>query len=435
MNFFSFRRKFFFLSFALAILTLTFCRNMIYAAELRFHDEVYRHNIRSVRFHRSGSDMSKPVIALNSNDQLHLSFDDLESGVKAYRYTVIHCDALWNPSDLWPTDYISGFADDLIESYQFSFNTLIPFTHYTLLFPNERMRITLSGNYILKVFENNDPAQVVLTRRFMVTDLKVDITETSVRMPATGSERHQKQEVGFIIRSERIPLIDPSRNLHVRVVQNQRWDNALMLQPMMVIGNMLDYRYNDGTTVFEAGNEFHTLDIRSLRTLSEQVSEIERTPNAFRVHLWPDQRRTFNPYLFLHDLNGRFQISAENTRDPALESEYVLVHFTLEMEHAIPGANIYIFGMLSDWQAREEHRMWFNRRTSAFEGKLLLKQGVYDYQFVLLDKDATSGNIGFIEGNHHQTGNEYTIYVYYRPPGARYDHLIGLQVINSRDFH
>lgn len=428
------RKRYVIITFS-AILAIVLCESKTFATELRFHDEVYRYNIRSVRFHRSGSDMSKPVIALNSNDQLYLSFDDLDGGIKNYRYTVIHCDAFWRPSDLWPTDYIRGFTDDLIESHRVSFNTLIHYTHYSLLFPNERMQVALSGNYILKVFENNDPSQVVLTRRFMVTDLKVSVTDVSVRMPVTGSERHQKQEVGFVIRSERIPLIDPSRNLHVRVVQNQRWDNAMMLQPMLVIGNMLDYRYTDGTTVFEAGNEFHRLDIRSLRSLSDQVSAIERTPNSFRASLWPDERRTFNPYVFEHDLNGRYQIAAEDTRDPAIEAEYVLVNFTLMMDHAIPGANIYIFGMLSDWQFREENRMWFNRHASAYEGQLLLKQGVYDYKFVLLDRGATSGNVGFIEGNHHQTGNEYTIYVYYRPPGARYDHLIGLQVINSRDFH
>ena len=36
------------------------------------------------------------------------------------------------------------------------------------------------------------------------------------------------------------------------------------------------------------------------------------------------------------------------------------------------------------------------------------------------------------EGNHWETENNYSILVYYRPPGARHDHIIGFGAVNSR---
>jgi hypothetical protein len=63
---------------------------------------------------------------------------------------------------------------------------------------------------------------------------------------------------------------------------------------------------------------------------------------------------------------------------------------------------------------------------------LLLKQGYYNYQYALLNSSAKE-NINFIEGNHYQTRNDYYIYVYYKPVGARYDQLVGYSKNSSKE--
>jgi hypothetical protein len=38
------------------------------------------------------------------------------------------------------------------------------------------------------------------------------------------------------------------------------------------------------------------------------------------------------------------------------------------------------------------------------------------------------------EGDHWETENAYSIFVYYRPPGARHDHLIGFTTVHSNQY-
>lgn len=399
----------------------------------RPHDDVYHNNIKTVRLFRVGHELSFPVINFNSGEQFQLTFDDLDGDVKTYKYTVVHCDAFWNISDLWPGDYISGFTDDLIEEYRFSLNTVQPYTHYTLLFPNQRFAFTLPGNYLLLVFPATDPDNIAFTRRFSVVDPKVNI-EGRIRMPPTSPERTKKHEVGFTINTQQFRIIDHRRNLKVVVRQNNRWDNEIKPQPYQIRGDLLDYNYPDESITFYAVNEFRSIDLRTVRYPTKGVQQIERDGEGYHFYLWPEQRRTFNAYIHETDLNGRFQILAENTSDPDVGSEYVYVHFALQMENPVPNADVFITGMLSDWQFRDDNRMQYSFRRKAYEATMYLKQGFYNYQYTLLVKGERSGDTGFFEGNHADTGNEYTVYVYYRQPGMRYDALIGVKTFDSRDF-
>lgn len=68
--------------------------------------------------------------------------------------------------------------------------------------------------------------------------------------------------------------------------------------------------------------------------------------------------------------------------------------------------------------------MKYNAARQRYEGQLLLKQGYYSYQY-LMDTGNGRGTTNPVEGNYYQTENEYSILVYYRQAGARYDRLVG----------
>ena len=61
---------------------------------------------------------------------------------------------------------------------------------------------------------------------------------------------------------------------------------------------------------------------------------------------------------------------------------------------------------------------------------MLLKQGAYNYQYVVVT-DGGKADVGRLEGNFHETSNEYLVKVYHRPRGTRYDRLVGAAVIMS----
>lgn len=398
---------------------------------LRNEDHIYQPNIKTVMLNRSILEMTDPVIQLNSEEQLLLSFDDLQADVKPYHYTVVHCNADWTKTELWPNEYIEGFTDGVIEDYHFSFNTRQHFTHYELLFPNEKFRLTLSGNYLLKVYRDQDEQNLAFTRRFMVADPHVTI---NARISKTSiiEEQDYRQDVSFSILTNQYPIAEPYRDLQVVVRQNGRWDNALSnLKPYLVKGDELDYNFTDGSNSFEGGNEFRNFSIKSLRSPSEHIHDIAATDSGYQVNLWPDARRTFKVYLSDKDIDGRFFIRTEDETDSRLEADYARVHFYLPYAAPLAAGSLYVGGQLTSWQFSEDMRMTYNFRAKRYEALLYLKQGYYNYLYLFLPNSSTIAESALIEGNHSDTENSYVIYVYHRAKGTLYDQLINVTSVQK----
>lgn len=411
------------------------------AGYLRYSDYVYKESIATVLFHRVGWELTSPIMIYGSDERLLLSFDDLEGDYRVWQYTVIHCDAAWNPTDLWQNEYISGFPDEYIRDYRFSFNTLQAFTNYSLVIPNENFNFTLSGNYILKVFPEGQPDNPILTRRFFVVEPRVTV-KAIVKAASSINERYTHHEVQFSVFTAAYQISEPLRDLKVIILQNSRWDNAIQdLKPMMIRGDELDYRYTDGTNTFEAGNEFRYLDIKSLRYNSERIRAIENRTDGYHVELLHDKVRATAPYITYGDINGRKLIKTEDANDPITESEYVWVDFFLPFETPVAGGGIYIMGALTDWQFNAPGnspanvtgygRMEYNFARQGYEARLYLKQGYYNYLYAFLPNGQTRAETALIEGNRFEARNSYTILVYHREPGARYDRLIAAEVVDN----
>ncbi|MBL0341908.1 MAG: DUF5103 domain-containing protein [Bacteroidetes bacterium] len=135
--------------------------------------------------------------------------------------------------------------------------------------------------------------------------------------------------------------------------------------------------------------------------------------------------------MFENDINGKFLIKNQDGRDNDLESEYVKVKFSLKHD-ILANGNFYVFGALSDWKLSQENKMIYNYDEGTYETLLFLKQGYYDYQYAFLEDGSKIPDETIIEGNHYETGNEYTILVYYRQLGGRYDQLIGIRRFDTR---
>ncbi len=408
---------------------------------LRYTDFIYKESITSVIFRREGWELTPPLITYGSEERLLLSFDDLDGDYSVWQYTVLHCDAEWNPTDLWQNEYIEGFTDDFVRDYRFSYNTLQRFTNYSLTIPNENFKFTLSGNYILKVYPDGQPEKPILTRRFMVVEPRVTVKGV-VKAATPVDLRFTHQEVLFSVYTGNYKISEPYRDLKVVVQQNARWDNALWgLQPMMLRGEELDYRYTDGTNTFEAGNEFRYFDIKSLRYQSERVRSFDNRTDGFHVELQPDKNRATTPYITYGDINGQRLIKTEDANDATIESEYVWVDFFLPYAAPVTGGGIYIMGALTDWQfaapgnspasASGPGRMEYNFARQGYQARLYLKQGYYNYLYAYLPDGATKAETALVEGNRFETKNSYTVLVYHREPGSRYDRLVAAEVVGN----
>jgi len=114
-----------------------------------YSNHIFDPRIKTVQIFKEGWNLSYPIIKLNSDEKLAFNFDLLADQPESYYYTFIHCDKDWKKSDIFQNDYLRGYSENPVENYVNSFNTTVSYIHYKLSFPNDRVSINLSGNYIL----------------------------------------------------------------------------------------------------------------------------------------------------------------------------------------------------------------------------------------------------------------------------------------------
>lgn len=396
---------------------------------IRFDNFIYKKNIKTLLIYKEGWELSHPIIDLKSEEKVKLSFDDLDAVSKDYYYKVIHCNSNWEPSDLSYNDYTEGFEINQIIDNKISFNTFQKYIHYNLVIPNNDLKLKISGNYIIKVFEDYDEEKIVLTARFYCVEHNASIEAGFKRAlsPAFNEDRH---EIDFVINT-RSYISNPQSDLKVVLKQNNRDDNAIRdLKPLFIQGNELKYDYSEENT-FSANTEFLYFDIKSVRFQSERIHSIEYIKPFYNVNLILDNIQRFKPYIFNNDLNGNFLVKVQEYDDSENEADYVFVNFYLNYPEPVVDGNIYVFGKLSNWKFDNSNKMIYNYNLRRYELQMFLKQGYYNYSYAFVKDGEKNADLSFINGSHYETENEYNIYVYYRDISAKYDKLIGYQTVNS----
>ncbi len=398
--------------------------------ELRYEDYIYKGSIHTAQLAESTSELSQPLIELNGTAVLKLSFDDLAEEFTAYSYSFIHCNATWEPSGLLTPEYIEGFADNSINNYQFSVNTDQKYVHYTATFPSNSTRFLKSGNYLLKVYEDGNPENIVITKRFMVYENKLSIT-ARVTPSSIIEDRRYKQEVDFTIDHTGYPIDNPYGDLKINLLQNNQWNTVKSnLKPVYVKDMQLVYDY-DQENVFDGGNEFRNFDIKSLHYHSEHIADIQKDTFVQHVYLLADEKRAFKQYSSQKDINGKYVVKLEGNKDSEIQADYCYVTFFLSVQENLDSGNIYVYGAFNGWNFTHGNQMHYNAKRMGYECTLLFKQGYYNYEYVFLKDDQKQADISVIEGNHSVTENDYTILVYHRYRGTFYDQLISVKQVNS----
>jgi Domain of unknown function (DUF5103) len=414
------------LSFVTSLVLLLSCFNSF--AQSAYDNTVFHPEIKSVEFYNTAKQASFPIITLGTTEKVQLSFDNLQGGSQNYYYTIEHCDASWNSSNLSPAEYLQNYTEDHITDYNYSTNTFQKYTHYQLKLPNENIAPKIPGNYILKVYEHNDQSKLVLTRKLYVVSPKVSLSAEIV--PSNdNTTRQTNQKINFTLNYGSLPVQNPGADLRTIIMQDARSEiGQLNTQPADIRGTQLIY--NDVTTNDFAGdNEFRHFDTRSLKLNSEHISHIYRD-TANTAILLTDPDRNEPNYTFQYDLNGSFYVLNQDGIDPRTDADYAHMHFTLATKKQPNDGAPYIVGQFNDYKLDEHSKMSFDASNGRYVSSLFLKQGVYDYTYVWVDKAGKADDIA-LEGSHFETENDYQLLVYYHPAGARWDELVGYRLLNT----
>ncbi|HEX2608121.1 MAG TPA: DUF5103 domain-containing protein [Flavisolibacter sp.] len=389
--------------------------------------------IGSAKLYKVGDQASFPMIALNSTDQLQLDFDDLNPTIRNYYYTFQLCDVDWTPSILKSFEYIKGFQNARITTYRNSSLAVVHYVHYQATLPDRNCYPSKSGNYLLKVFLNNDTSQVVFTKRMVVVNSQSAVA-AQVQQPFNAQyfKSYQKLSIG-IQTDSRLQLFSPS-DLKVVVLQNNNWQTSLFIdRPTINRANY--YEYNDeAVTSMPAMREFRWLDMRSLRLMSDRMQSIRNREDSVNVYVKPESSRNGQAYVYYRDLDGSYTIESLENVNPFWQGDYAYVHFSYfpPGNQPIGGRDVYLFGEMTNYASDTSGRMVFNPERGAYERTLLLKQGYYNYAYVTKAPDGRGyPDFSQTEGDYWGTENNYTVLVYYRPFGARSDEVIGYAILNS----
>ena len=396
-----------------------------FSSEAQFIEKIEPYHIRTIQF-RGGAQQSKlPIIRLG--ESLELSFDDINGDEADYYYRITHHDFDWTPSDLSKGEYLDGFDDIRIVNYENSLNSLQLYSHYTLRIPNVDTRGVLkSGNYLLSIY--NYDGDLVFTRKFMVMLNEVKVA-VDIKRSRTFKYINSKQSVYFTIDSPSELLINPKENVKTLVLQNNNLKSAITdLKPQYTIGSKLIYRY-DLESSFWGGNEFLNFDSSKLLGGNISIRRVELT-DIYEHFLYTRGSRANALYTYYPDINGDFVVRSARFKNHNIQAEYVRIHFNFQYFEDIGDKEIHIYGSFNNWCIDESTYLSYDEISDSYRTSRLFKQGFYNYRFVLVDRDG-SVDEGTIGGDYWETENDYTVVVYYRGPGERYDRIIGYGKSNS----
>ncbi len=397
-------------------------------------DSVYMPNIAGTKLFLKGNQLGYPVLTVNGNEQMLLEFDDLDGDVKNYSYTYQLCNADWTPVQVSTFDYIRGFAQNQISDYHFSSVALTHYTHYRVMLPETNSRITLSGNYLLIVYLDNDATKIAFTRRLLVVQTAVSIV-AQILQPMNPQVAGTHQKLEFTVNSKSLNISNPFQQLHVVILQNDRWDNAIyMANPSFYSGNNFVYN-SDDVPLFPGGNQWRLLDLQSFRFQSDRIAKADYLKNGTVINVKPDKDRSGQPYYYYADNNGKYIIQTTDLINVNWQGDYGRVRFFYipQDNTAIEGKDLYLLGEFTGYKLNDASRMVFNPSSGAYEGSALMKMGLYNYAYVTVNSNDPHPVPSFeiTEGNHFETENNYVILVYYRTLGGRSDQLVGIYSLNS----
>ncbi len=396
-------------------------------------DKILDANIQTVLVYPKGKPLALPVMRLNSQDELLFQFDDLTAQYQQYYFTIELMDIHWQPVALNPFDYIRGLTQNNIRDYTISSIAQQAYYHYSFNFPTTSCRPIKSGNYLMKVFRQGKLNELVFSKRFFVVEQEVPVT-ASIQEPfdAAISKSHQKIQVALDLK--KVQLVQPEL-LHVAVLQNTRYNDMLVSNaPSFIRGNQMEYNA-DRDFVFPAGKEARWLDLQNLRFKTDRIAQIQQLGYISNIILKPDQSRASIPYFTFRDLNGQFIISNTEGIINESQNDYAKVLFTYRTNNGLPyqGQSLFLAGALTGNLLDTNAAMQWNPLQGQYEKWLNLKQGYYSYNYILRSEKNPDplNDFRWTEGDHWETENGYTIFVYYRAAGSRYDQIIGFSSLNS----
>jgi len=397
-------------------------------SQLIYRTQIFNPQLKTLQIAMQGEKMGLPIIELNNENSLHISFDEMSHEAHSYSYKVMHCNADWTLSNLNSNEYLSGFTTGNITDFNLSTTTTFLYTHYQITLPNDNMGFKISGNYVLIIYEDNEVEKPLAQACFSILEPRVGISAT-IRGNTDTELNERLQQLDFEVNLNGYSVRDAASEFKVVIRQNNRLDNQVTnIKPTFLSNSTLSY-INNKSLIFDGGYEYHRFDISSVYAAGEGVETIRYNKTRYEALLYPTKIQTSKTYMQEMDVNGKYVVNLQNAQDDNIEADYIVVNFNLAAKQPFFDGQIYLGGEFNFNLMNDVSRMKYDMEKSAYVQSVLLKQGGYNYQYWFLPKGEQKATAEKVEGSYWQTRNEYTIYVYHKAWGERYDKLVGVEIV------
>lgn len=389
-------------------------------------NRTYGDNVKTIQAVVNLNWLSPCVMRLHFSDHLYVSFDELSHDYHRYVYRLHHCEPDWSESEeLLESDWLEGFNNVVIDDFERSINTTVPYTHYRFTLPNDQCRPTMSGNYRIDIIDD-DTQEIVASVEFMVTEQSM-ILSLNASSNTDRDTNVSHQQVTFGLRYGDHLVTNPDEQIQTVVMQNSREDNCVWnAEPSSVNHLGMEWRHRK-ELIFDAGNEYRKFEVLDPSHPTMGIDRIRWDGEYYQVFPFLSEPRP--NYIYDEDADGSFIIRNSNDRENDTTCDYVWVNYRLKAPELKEG-QIVIDGRWTT-EEPETYVMTYDPEQRLYTAKILQKQGYYSYQYLWVTADGETRPLPS-EGNFFQTENRYQAFVYYKGTGERTWRLTSYDQITLR---
>ena len=352
-------------------------------------------------------------LIFNDFEFITVIFDELNKKSRSFYYEIEHYDFKWELSDIRKSEFLEGFDDIRITNYTKSYNTLRPYIHYRFKIPNKNLSLKKSGNYKIIVKDNN--GNYVFSRKFIL-----------IKNPQIGSiEISKPKNINFQKSNQNLKVTIPCNDCNFN---NNSFQYKLMVHKNYNLADckMINYptfkladSFVFDNITFNGGLQFFNFDNSNILKTSVEIKNINLN-TTYVTELRED--KISNIYVYEPDINGKYIIK-NNKEKNFTESEYSKVIFSLKNDN-INNHPVYVVGNFNNYEINKNSIL--KKMNSQYQTELLLKQGFYNYKYVI-----NENNLNNEIENFWQTENLYTAILYEKRPEENYFKIKAIAKNNS----
>jgi len=381
--------------------------------------------ILSLHVYTTDDNRSFPVV--NPKNKLVIDFDVSANNFPDLNIIFRFCDRNWIPTENiflqnqgQNTAFILNYVTlpVTVEEARYNFSNKFPDAEGYVSFP-------YSGKWKFFIVNSSNPENILAEGKFIVDlseiKLNVNIKKSTLQdklYSPNELSRSYEIEVKTTIPDKLFPnfveeveifrdhLVDFSlkqnRSDQISLNRQIKWDGA----------NNISFIFRD----FRPGNGYRQVNLMNTNIyISKNVQAQFEGFETTRFYSSPSI-----------DFNGGMILKAP--KDPY--ANYMNVNFRFKPANEVYD-DIYLIGSFNQWKLLDDYKM--NYDGDLFSKVVLLKRGIYDYQYVLVDKSKNIVDLYSFEGNNYNNSFTINVLLFYRDPQfGGYDRLIGFSRIHIR---